>query len=290
MLFIIQTIFNVYIRVLQSLIKYLTEGGNIISYYNHFSTERNRLDSKIKSLQERLKSFPSGTLISARNGNSTNWYLHKPHNTFYLSKKKHHSLIEQMAYKKYLSLRLNELIHEKEAIDLYLQHLDFHPKSSEALLSTDSAYHEYLCSHFSPLSKELSDWCHAPYDKNTFHSEQLIHATFSGIMVRSKSEAMIEAILYKNHIPFRYECALSLGHTTYYPDFTIIHPTTRETIYWEHFGCIDKPDYRQDMIKKLRDYTANQIYPSINLITTYETQEHPLDVAQLERIFDFYFR
>lgn len=269
---------------------YITKGGNIISYYNHLSTERKRLDSKIKSLQARIESFPSGNLLSARNGNSTNWYLHKPHHTFYLSKTKHRSLIEQMAHKKYLSLRLDELIHEKEAIDLYLQHLDLYPRESEQLLSNKSAYHEYLRSTFSPLLKEHSDWCNSSYDKSTLYPEQLIHATFSGIFVRSKSEAMIEALLYKNRIPFRYECALNLGHVTYYPDFTILHPTTGRIIYWEHFGLVDDPGYRQDMLKKLRDYTAHEIYPTINLITTYETKEHPLDVAQLEKIFDFYFK
>ena len=36
------------------------------------------------------------------------------------------------------------------------------------------------------------------------------------------------------NIPFRYECALTLGNTTVYPDFTIMHPNTGELIYREH--------------------------------------------------------
>jgi len=61
---------------------------------------------------------------------------------------------------------------------------------------------------------------------------------------RYKSEVFIDMALFTNNIPFRYECALELGHSTLYPDFTIRHPKTGEICYWEHFGLMDDPSYR----------------------------------------------
>lgn len=96
-------------------------------------------------------------------------------------------------------------------------------------------------------------------------------------------------LLYTNKIPFRYECALHLGETVIYPDFTIRHPQTGETFYWEHFGLMNKPSYHQSMLAKLQLYTSHNIIPSIQLITTYETQEHPLNPAIVENIINQYF-
>ncbi|MFQ8777759.1 MAG: hypothetical protein ACLR78_10425 [Roseburia sp.] len=61
--------------------------------------------------------------------------------------------------------------------------------------------------------------------------------------MRSKSEAMIAMLLHLNAIPYRYECALSLGGVTLFPDFTIRHPVTGVLYYWEHFGLMDDPAY-----------------------------------------------
>ena len=42
------------------------------------------------------------------------------------------------------------------------------------------------------------------------HPEHLICKSISGNMVRSKSEMMIDMLLFQHRIPFRYECALVL--------------------------------------------------------------------------------
>ena len=62
-------------------------------------------------------------------------------------------------------------------------------------------------------------------------------------MLRSKSEAIIDMILYKNGIPFRYEEKIVLGDVILYPDFVIRHPKTGDFYYWEHFGMMDDEDY-----------------------------------------------
>ena len=129
----------------------------------------------------------------------------------------------------------------------------------------------------------------APYMRNPVCPEQLVHKTSSGILVRSKSEAIITMLLHMYQIPFRYECALQLGESTVFPDFTIRHPQTKQYYYWEHFGMMDNDSYSTKALSKLRLYTANEIFPSIQLITTYETKDQPLDSAFVEMLIKYYF-
>lgn len=128
-----------------------------------------------------------------------------------------------------------------------------------------------------------------PYETNPTHPEQLICKSISGNNVRSKSEAMIDMYLYLNKIPCRYEAALELGDTVIYPDFTICHPQTMEIFYWEHFGLMDNPSYSKNAYSKLQLYTSHGIIPSIQLITTYETKDNPLDIELVEKFITHYF-
>ena len=122
------------------------------------------------------------------------------------------------------------------------------------------------------------------------YPEYKIHKTCTGEMVRSKSEAFIYTCLCNHKIPFRYECALPLGTRTIYPDFTIRHPNTGETYYWEHFGMMDESYYYQKTFPKLQLYASYGIIPSINLITTYETKKHPLSSEVIVKTIEHHFR
>lgn len=192
--------------------------------------------------------------------------------------------------KKYLSLVLEDLSHEKKAMEFYLNHHFPDSGKAEKLLTNIPGYQELLTPFFSPKSKELADWMTSSYEHNTKYPEQLIHKTASGNFVRSKSEAMIDMFLYTNQIPFRYECALQLDDTTIYPDFTIRHPESGELYYWEHFGRMDDPLYSKNVFPKLQLYTSHGIIPSIHLITTYETKENPLSSEVIEKIIEHYFQ
>lgn len=68
------------------------------------------------------------------------------------------------------------------------------------------------------------------------------------------------------------------------PGFTIRDPSSGKTYYWEHFGMMDQPSYAARTFSKLQLYTSFQIIPSIQLITTYETQEHPLNTETAEAL------
>lgn len=249
-------------------------------------SERQRLEEEINSLQEKLKTYPKGRFYCTRDGNHYKWYHSNGATQTYIPKA-NQSFAQQLAEKKYLSKKLDELIHEKRAIEFYLRHHS--DKTSEQWFAEHPEYHELLDPLFQSQSEELSNWITSPYETNQKYPELCIHKTISGNTVRSKSEALIDMTLYTKGIPFRYECALHLGETTIFPDFTIRHPITDKIYYWEHFGKMDNPKYARNVMSKLQLYTSFGILPGIHLITTYETSTKPLTTDSIDRIINEFF-
>ena len=270
------------------LIELSSTKGGFITLYERIQKERQRLQRQIDSIRAELKTLPDGKLICSQNGNRVKWYQSDGHSKTYIPKK-HRAFAEQLAKKKYLTLALEDLSQEQRALDFYLSHHSKNTGKTEHLLTDIQGYQELLSPYFQTTSQQISDWLNTPYEQNPKRPEQLIHKTSSGKFVRSKSEAMIDLYLYTRHIPFRYECALPLGETTLYPDFTILHPKTGEIYYWEHFGLMDEPYYYKNTFTKLQLYTSYGIVPSINLITTFETQRNPLSSEIIEKTIEYYF-
>ena len=251
-------------------------------------SENNRLEQQIEHLQSQIASLPEGKLICTFDNDYCKWYKSDGHTKSYISKKER-PLAEQLALKKYLSLRLKELLSKKRAAQFYLSHYPASPSQANKLMEEHSEFQKLLANSFSPLSQELTDWMNSPNPGNPIHSEQLIHKSVSGNLVRSKSEALIDMTLYVNRIPFRYESPLTIHEVTIFPDFTIRHPQTGQFYYWEHFGLMDHPDYAKRAFNKLQYYYDAGIIPSINLITTYETKDSPLSSELVEKIIYHYF-
>lgn len=256
--------------------------------YEHAIRESKRIEQKIKLIKKELERCPDGKIFVSRSGKYTKWFLSDGKNQSYLPKQERH-LAEKLALKKYLLLQLKNLEREQIAINFYLRHHNVDAIQKEESLINSLEYNELLKHFFKPISKELSEWSNSPYEQNNQYPEHLIHKAASGHYVRSKSEAMIDSVLYKNKIPYRYECLLQLGEMQVYPDFTIRHPKTGQTYYWEHFGLIDDANYSKKAFSKLQTYTFNGIIPTINLITTYETKTHPLSIECVEEIVKRYF-
>lgn len=249
--------------------------------------EHDRLTEQLDVIASAAAKLPEGRLICKRDGKKIRWYQSDGASTTYISK--HRRLFaEQLAARKYLALKAEEILHEKHSIEYYLRHHAAAAGRADALL-VQPGYQELLKPYFLPLSEELTEWMSVPYEKNENYPEQLTHKTSSGNMVRSKSEAIIDMLLHLNRIPFRYECMLQLGETSVYPDFTIRHPMTGEYFYWEHFGMMDNPAYCRNVGSKLQLYCANGIVPTVHLITTYETKDIPLNVELVEELVRHYF-
>lgn len=261
--------------------------GGVITLYERIKSKYERLENEIQAIQAKLLKLPPGKLICCNHKNYSKWYQSDGHHKSYIPKQ-NKILAEQLAQKKYLSLYLEDLENEKRALQFYLRH---HAPTGKAekLLTQHSEYQKLLSPFFSPLSRDLSNWMHTPYEQNMLHPETLIYKSSTGNLVRSKSEMLITLCLHIHKIPFRYECALQLGDTTIYPDFTIRHPDTGNYFYWEHFGLMDNTAYIDNTCSKLHLYASHGIVPGIQLLTTYETKKHPLSMDTVEKMIESHF-
>lgn len=131
---------------------------------------------------------------------------------------------------------------------------------------------------------ELSDreWVEANTERNPNFPEHRNVRTSFGLMVRSKSERLIAEYLWRSGLPFRYEPEIELIDgdriMKWYPDFQI--RIGRElTIFWEHLGKMDDPDYIARNLPKLKVIFENGAHIGGQLVLTMEEKAHPLDVS-----------
>ncbi len=261
-------------------------------YYQQLQAESLRLATEIKRLEAEIATYPEGKLICSHNGKYLKWYKSDGHTKKYIPKAKQ-QLISQLATREYLSCLLADTMQEKKAIDRYLQaHTSYSTKVS-SLFSNNPIYHQilspYISSQYKSTLPDINEWLQASFISNPQHPEQLIHHSLSSHFVRSKSESMIASLLFMNHIPFRYEAALTLGNTTLYPDFTIRHPTTGKFVFWEHFGLMDDALYSQKATSKIQLYSSHGIVLYDGLIITSETKDHPLSIETIKKIISVHF-
>ena len=256
--------------------------------YEKMIAEKAGIEQKIALLEKRINELPDGELQCAGNGRYCKWYCKQGDQRRYLPKKER-KLAEQLTKKKYLLLQLNDLLHEKEAVEEYLKYRESYPSQAKRLITEKSEYQKMILPQLNVLENECIIWQNSSYKTNPKYPEQLIYKTSTGQYVRSKSEMLICMLLQEHGIPFRYECELQLGGKIIYPDFTIMHPKTGEIYYYEHFGMMDDEVYCKSACAKIQLYATNGILPSIQLITTFETQTHPLLPETVERIIEQYF-
>ena len=133
------------------------------------------------------------------------------------------------------------------------------------------------------IARWIADTKNRNYQTNSWHPEHLIFETKSGHMVRSKSELQIDDLLYQENMIFRYESALWLPiGKVIYPDFTILHPTQRRLIFFEHFGRLSDPNYVMNyVLGRLMDYAKSGYILGRDVFFTMESSEHPLERRQI---------
>lgn len=120
-------------------------------------------------------------------------------------------------------------------------------------------------------------WQAIPYEGKDFGEGTVMLATTRGELVRSKSEVIIANTLHSLNIPYRYEFPHKFGRMIFHPDFTCLNLRTRQTFIWEHFGLVEDVGYAKNMVSKTELFARNCFLPGINLITTSETLDSPLD-------------
>ena len=262
-----------------------------MSVNNQINSIINTLYLDIQDLQNKLALLPKGDLFCETNGKYIKWYkknsinTHKP---IYIPKKER-AYAEALALRKYYSTQITRKSNQILLLKKYLMNENKLTENPELFLDDSSLFKPLLLPQFCHINKDINNWINSDYEKNPRYHEHLIHKTLSGNYVRSKSEAIIANSLFINNIPYRYENALNFEDVIFYPDFTIKHPKTFQVFYWEHFGMMDNPSYYENTYNKLKIYAHNKIIPTINLITTYETQKNPIDSTKIEQLIKEFF-
>lgn len=244
---------------------------------------------QISDVSEILTAMPGENLGCSHDGKYYRYFYNKNGHQYYISKKDRQTAV-LLAEKKYYEALLEDLKNEEKLLAMY-QNLNQDKRGRCEELMDDDGISRLLAESRSVienknflLTEEIKEWMAEDYDRNEKYPEKLIHKGMSGNYLRSKSEEMIDTILYQLSIPYRYECAAYLGDCKLYPDFTLRHPITGEVTYWEHFGMMDDVQYVEDYSRKMNTYIMNGVIPSIGLIATYETKFCPLTFEKVRRV------
>lgn len=214
------------------------------------------LERRLLQINEDLKSLPKGNMIEKRSRGKQYYYLKK--------KEKLHSITDnQSLVTKHLRKKL--LLDEKKRIENNLH------------------WTKKLANHYMLLSNPDTQWLSLQAEDNTYRIDEKRHL-YNGIYYRSKSEAMIAAMLTSYGIEFKYEVNLNLHGFNIYPDFYIKRPKDGKIYIWEHFGLIADETYLNKTFNKLNTYHRNGYNLWDNLIVSFDQEDGSLNVDTIDKI------
>lgn len=242
----------------------------------------------ITSMEKYISKAPEGLLKCYKIKGHIKWYIEQTddfgNKTRKYLPKKEKQLAQELALKSYYLHALPEKKNELNNINRYLKNVK--PTKSDLFIQESSNYYELLKPSLNLPNMESAG---IETEKNINHPENLIVKTRRGEYVRSKSEAFIADTLFELNIPYKYEFPFHVDDITLFPDFTIIHPRTKETYIWEHFGLMDNPSYVRNSLGKIPLFLSKDYMPGNNLIITYESKTMPLSFSHVRNIISMYF-
>lgn len=251
---------------------------------------REFLDKTIKYLEEREDNYPEGTL-RIRTRNNKGIYYHRIEKTNSCGQyipRADDELTRQLAQKSYEKDYKKSAINELKSIDRFLAEAE-----RSDCTSCYSKLNRLRKELVSPI--EISDteyreaWEKTDYEGLKYmEGDTTNYVTDAGEHVRSKSELMIANALYKYNIPYKYECPLTVGGSTIYPDFTLLNVRKRKVLYWEHFGMMGDIEYCNNAINKINKYSNSGIILGDRLLTSFETSSTPLTTNFIKQIIETY--
>lgn len=244
------------------------------------------LERVMEETEIQLKNAPQGKL-RIRNDNGAARYYHVTEKGDTLGKyikKDSKELAGRLAQKDYLLKLHEEAKVELEDICRYL--MRYEKNNSETVYDNLNSFRKSIVTPIA-LSDEqyVKRWESEHYLTNEYLSEEKVYPTRKDELVRSKSEVMLADMYEELGIPYRYEALLILKNgKKKYPDFTLLKVKTRELIYHEHFGLLDKEEYRLNNFAKVEEYRKNGIYLGKNFIITYEAEGYPLNIKEIKKM------
>lgn len=245
------------------------------------------LGKTINSLENRIMNMPEGT-IKIKKTKFKVYFYHHIDSDKYLSSQES-ELIYQLIQKNYLQSVLKAAKKEasalKKALAIYPEEI------MEDIYDNLSEERKELAKPLIPGDDEyMQKWMEVPYKRKGFKKGASEFYTLKGEKVRSKSEVIIADRLNAKGIPYRYECPLKIGNEIIHPDFTILKMSNKKTVYYEHCGRMDDPEYTKDMTDRSHLYSSAKIIQGDRLFYTFETSDNPLDIKTLDEFIETNFR
>ena len=251
---------------------------------NKLSKQEQDIDEMISEIRERLKNAPEGGLRIIHNHGSAQYYRRGKCNEYI--RKSDISLVRALAQKEYDKKILRILESEKKKMNHCWKGYDLRELARVyEELSEDRKELVTPCI----LSDEefIKRWENREYERKPIGSNAPEIYTEKGERVRSKSEKMIADKLFVMGVPYRYEYPLFLnGYGIIYPDFTLLDVAGRREIILEHLGMMDKEEYGEKAIRKIKAYERNGIFPGDRLILTYETSRISVDLRIVQMLVE----
>ncbi|MBR3183102.1 MAG: hypothetical protein IKF61_01965 [Firmicutes bacterium] len=242
--------------------------------------------------EEALKSAPAGNLRISNNKGKIRHYqvvTKGSHSGKYIREKDYPTAIK-LAQKAYDLKVLKNIKKEILQIDNYckLMETDCVEGIYDNLSEERKRMVEPICL---PDEDFIKNWLERDYEKMGFADGEPAYDTVVGTRVRSKSEALISNSLERWEVPQLYEVPLILkGYGKVRPDFMVLNVRTRQEYIWEHLGMLDDPVYLEKAMKKIEAYIANGYIPGINLIITFESSKHPLNLNTVDKLIETFLK
>ena len=252
--------------------------------------EKKCLQDRIEYLEGQLVNPPEGRLrISTHRGKADYYHITEPGDLKgkYISRKDS-SLPIQLAQKGYNTSVLDGSKRNLKALEDLQK--NYRSDYLDDIYNDMSAARQKLVTPVVMRDEEfIKNW----YEKHPGNLNPLeaIERTYTsrGEVVRSKTEKILADEFFKLGIPYVYESRLTLkGYKTIYPDFLLLNVRTRKSLYWEHYGMMDDPQYYANAIMRTEAYECNGYWRGHNLITTHEAKDSMINTKYVERIIERY--
>lgn len=257
-------------------------------------TEQVYYERLLREMQKELAESPKGS-YGKRKVNGKDFYYHQFCDNNKIVRKgiskqsgSNQCLLKSLKRKHFLQKSIQNIENALKALSKFRNNFDEYNRM-EICEKLSISYEEIAIKRINELiDVEMLDWDCEEFEQSNLFPENLRHISMNGTKVRSKSELLIADKLDFLNIPYRYEAALLIGDTKYYPDFTIFSPTEKKIIFWEHFGLTNEDDYLRSMYKKLIVYRDKGITTWDNLITTYDSNNGEINSRTIQRIIDVF--